>query len=187
MFAEIYFYKTLSIMLKLSEQEQIKIFDGFGAYLVAKMYIETGLEFCHQAQKEIFTLSPEIVEELVGLYLEKGHSLCCEAQEQIFTLPPKTRENLVIMLLEAEVEISDKLLPKILKLPLGNIILENYYLLPRNYFSREAQLFLLNTPQLSLLMQQFLQIHRRRPDNLCQELRACAQSHGWYISSSKHI
>ena len=161
------------------QKEQIAIFDGFGAYVLAKDYIQSGQKFCDAAQVKFFTLEEEIAEELAILHLSKGFALCNEAQKEVFKLSKECAERIVEKELELGLELNDETLPLIAELPQGMMILENYYLATDIEFSPQAQDFLLTLPELAPVAQKFIQINKNVPRRLSDKLQKYAEEHGW--------
>ena len=172
-------------MKQEKKEEQVAIFDGFGAYVIAKDYIESGHKFCDAAQVKFFTLRQDIAEELAISHLSQGFPLCDDAQAEVFTLSSERAEHIVEKELELGFALSEKTLPLIAKLPQGNIILENYYLASDQVFSPEAQKFLISMPTLEPVAQKFIQINKKAPHRLSPELSDYAKEHGWLKSSIK--
>lgn len=166
-------------MKEQEKKEEMTIFDGFGAYVIAKDYIQSGYEFCPTAQVKFFTLEDDIAEELAILHLSQGFSLSDEAQKEMFKLPQERAERIVIKMLEQGFNLNEEILPQIAELPQGNIILESYYLSSDRVFSDEAQKLLITLPKLKETAQKFIHMNKKAPHRLSPELQDYAQKHGW--------
>lgn len=174
-------------MKQLSKKDQIQLFEGFGAYVLARDYIESGHQFCEEAEMKFFTLTPDIAEELILLQLNKGMPLSNAVQKKIFDLPAESTEKIVLTELEQGFSLCDDVLPNVADLPLGIGILENYYLTTENSFSPQAQCLLISMPALASVAQKFIQMNKKVPHRLCQELRLYAEDHGWLASSARKV
>lgn len=174
-------------MKQEKDKEQLAIFDGFGAYVLAKDYIQSGHEFCNAAQVKFFTLEEDIAEELAILHLSKGFPLCNEAQIEVFKLSQERAERIVEKELELGFELNDETLPLIAELPEGNIILENYYLGSDQVFSDKAQKLLITLPELKKTAQSFIHMNKKAARRLSPELSEYAQKHGWLRTPVRQV
>lgn len=174
-------------MKEQEKKEEMTIFDGFGAYVIAKDYIQSGYKFCDAAQVKFFTLEEDIAEELAILHLSKGFPLCNEAQTEVFKLSQERAERIVEKELELGFELNDETLPLIAELPEGNIILENYYLASDLAFSDKAQKFLITAPALEPIVQRFVQMNKKAARRLSPELSEYAQKHGWLRTPVRQV
>lgn len=174
-------------MKELNKKEQISMFDGFGAYILARDYLESGYQFCEEAEMKIFNLPPEITEELILLQLQKGIPLHDIIQKKIFDLPQQSTEKIVLAELEQGFPLCEDTLLDIASLPQGTLILESYYLSSGNTFSAQAQCLLISISALASTAQRFIYMNKKTPNRLCKELSLYAEEHGWLTSLKRKV
>lgn len=120
-YAYFYLYKKHTVMKKLSKEEQLDLFqDLFGSYELIEAYIESGEDFCEEAELKLFDLKDPTNQDMIELYIEKGHKLSEAAEQKLFDLP------------------------------MGEMLLETYCFAKEKYLQPQAQLRLLSMPDTNL-------------------------------------
>jgi len=126
-------------MEKLTKKQQLELFDGlFGSFELIDAYIESGAEFCKEAQIKLC----ELDNNMPIAYIKKGHTLCNEAQLKLFTCHAPLNEILVSKYLNSHF-LCPEAEPKLCDLPMGSILLANHYLRVKQPLTKETQIRLL--------------------------------------------
>ena len=171
--------------MKQEKKEDLTIFDGFGAYVIARDYIQSGHEFSKAAQVKFFTLEADVAEELALLHLSQGFVLCDEAQKKAMELPQERAERIILKEMEQGFKLTEDILPEIAKLPQGLMILENYFLGSEAAFSPEAQKLLITLPELQKTAHKFVFNNKKAPRRLSDELLTYAKKQGWVRETTR--
>jgi len=71
-----------------SKEEQLDLFSNlFASQELVELYIQSGKDFCEEAQLKMFEFTSPVNEEMVVLYIDHGHRLCEQAELKLFDLP----------------------------------------------------------------------------------------------------
>lgn len=71
-----------------TKEEQLDLFsDLFGSQELVELYIQSGKDFCEEAQLKLFEFETPVNEDMIVHYIDQGHRFCEQAELKIFDLP----------------------------------------------------------------------------------------------------